>query len=358
MPPLRQRSAERVLERVGTLRRQASHAVLRRRGMRVLHRVGTRARRVGLGLLLPALRRLAERELVGGPRHGGAHDGEAVAAVAALHDLHQLLAPHVDAVHPHEDIALLELRPARGAVGDEGGHDVAVGQVDAEAVLVGLHLDLQQLECQALEELAWNARHRRQYLRVCAAQDHVLLSLLIPHTGLEALAVDGQHGVALVEEAGGRLLDVAEVAHDDAELAEAAANVDHQLDALRRSILQHRVDHVELLLLPRTFRLRERSRSLSVLRLDGPARVEHSIVGVFGRALYLDFPVHAGSRSRELLLELVNVCARLRALRGGDALFERLDGRFFDLVAQLSVAEIELNPLLLLQGLAMQRVSL
>ena len=185
-----------------------------------------------------------------------------------------------------------------------------------------------------------------------------MLALLVPHVGLKPLAVDGKHGVALVEEASGRLLDVAEVAHDDAELAEAAANVDHQLDAVRRRVLQHGVDHVELLLLPRTSRLRERSRSLRVLCLDAPARVEHSTVDVFGRALGLDCPVHAGSRRRELLLELVNVCVWLRALRGGDALFERFNGRFFDLVLQLSVAEIELNLLLLFQSLTMQRVSL
>ena len=57
------------------------------------------------------------------------------------------------------------------------------------------------------------------------------------------------------------------------------------------------------------------------------------------------------------LLELVNVCARLRLLCGGDALFERLDGRFFDLMAKLSVAEIELNLLMLFQSLKAQRVS-
>ena len=61
---------------------------------------------------------------------------------------------------------------------------------------------------------------------------------------------------------------------------------------------------------------------------------------------------------RELLLELVNVCVWLRALRGGDALFERFNGRFFDLVLQLSFAEIELDLLLLLQRLPMQRALL
>tara|TARA_B100000795_G_scaffold111404_1_gene82214 strand:- start:681 stop:917 length:237 start_codon:yes stop_codon:yes gene_type:complete len=76
----------------------------------------------------------------------------------ALHDLDQLLGAQVAAVHTHDDVALLELRPARGAVGDEGGHDVAVGQADAEAVLVGRHLDLQQLERHAHQGLAWNAR--------------------------------------------------------------------------------------------------------------------------------------------------------------------------------------------------------
>jgi len=113
-----------------------------------------------------------------------------------------------------------------------------------------------------------------------------------------------------------------------------------------------------LLLLPRTSRLRERSRSRRVPRLDVAARVEHAIVGVFGRALDLDGPVCAGSRSRELLLELADVCVCLRVLRGGDALFERFDGRLFDLVLQLSFAEIELDLLLLLQRLPVQRVPL